>query len=177
MSLARLLGLGRGDRDAGATAETATVRRIVEALERLEPETARRLARFAYILGRVSHADLEVSPEETRAMERLVSERGRLPAAQAVLIVQIAKSQAVLFGGTEDYLVTREFAASASREEKTALLECCFAVSAADRDVSSAEEAVIRQIASELGLEHADFIRARSAYREYLAVLRKPAGG
>jgi uncharacterized tellurite resistance protein B-like protein len=122
----------------------------------------------------VAHADLEVSPEETRAMERIVMERGGLPEEQAVLVVQIAKSQNALFGATEDYLVTREFARAATREQKLALLECCFAVSAADREVSGEEEAVVRQIASELGLEHGDFIAARSAYREFLAVLKRP---
>jgi uncharacterized tellurite resistance protein B-like protein len=176
VSLLRFLGLESAAQHTGPAAETATVRRIVEALERQEPEAARYVARFAYVLGRVAHADLEVSAEETRAMERIVMQRGGLPEEQAVLVVQIAKSQNVLFGGTEDYLVTREFARSATREQKVALLECCFAVSAADRDVSGAEEAEIRKIASELGLEHADFIAARLAHRDCLSVLKKPAG-
>jgi uncharacterized tellurite resistance protein B-like protein len=169
MSLFRFLGLERAV-DAGN--ETATVRRIVEALERQDPETARYIARFAYVLGRVAQADHEVSAEETRVMERIVMERSGLPEEQAILVVQIAKSQTILFGATEDYLVTREFARTATRDQKLALLDCCFAVSAADRDVSAEEEAAVRQIAGELGLEHADFIAARSAYRDYLAVLK-----
>ena len=169
MSLLRFLGI---ERAADAGDETATVRRIVEALERQDPEAARYIARFAYVLGRVAQADHEVSGEETRVMERVVMERGGLPEEQAILVVQIAKSQAVLFGATEDYLVTREFARTATRDQKLALLDCCFAVSAADRDVSAEEEAEVRQIASELGLEHTDFIAARSAYRDYLAVLK-----
>jgi uncharacterized tellurite resistance protein B-like protein len=169
MSLLRFLGI---DRAADAGGETATVRRIVEALERQDPETARYIARFAYVLGRVAQADHEVSAEETRVMERIVMERSGLPEEQAILVVQIAKSQTILFGATEDYLVTREFARTATRDQKLALLDCCFAVSAADRDVSAEEEAAVRQIAGELGLEHADFIAARSAYRDYLAVLK-----
>jgi len=176
MSLLRFLGLASAADRPAPVSETATVRRIVEALERQEPEAARYIARFAYVLGRVAHADLAVSAEETAAMERIVMERGGLPEAQAILVVQIAKSQNELFGATEDYLVTREFARTATREQKLALLDCCFAVSAADRNVSGEEEAAVRQIASELGLEHGDFITARSAYREYLAVLKKPAG-
>jgi uncharacterized tellurite resistance protein B-like protein len=169
MSLLRFLGI---DRAADAGSETATVRRIVEALERQDPETARYIARFAYVLGRVAQADHEVSAEETRVMERIVMERSGLPEEQAILVVQIAKSQTILFGATEDYLVTREFARTATRDQKLALLDCCFAVSAADRDVSAEEESAVRQIAGELGLEHADFIAARSAYRDYLAVLK-----
>jgi|SRR5688572_9592361 len=171
MSLLRFLGLGgrAADDDAG---DTASVRQIVEALERMEPEAARRLARFAYVLGRVARADLAVSADETRAMERLVMERGRLSEAQAVIAVQIAKSQNELFGGTENYLVTRELAASATREEKLALLDCCFAVSAADRDITPPEELELRKIATEIGLGQADLAAARSAHREFLAVLR-----
>lgn len=174
MSLRRFLGL---DHASSAPAdESATVRRIVDALERQDPETARFVARFAYVLGRVAYADQSASAVETRAIERIVMDRSRLPEAQAVLVVQIAKSQNLLFGGTEDYVVTREFARTATREQKLGLLDCCFAVSAADEDVSIEEDNVIRRIAQELGLTHDDFIAARSAYRDYLAVLRKPAG-
>jgi uncharacterized tellurite resistance protein B-like protein len=177
MSLLRFLGLGHAAASGGASNETETVRRVVAALERLEPETARYVARFAYILGRVADADQGVSPEETRSMERIVMERGGLSEEQAVLVVQIAKSQHTLFGGTEDYLVTREFASSATQEQKLALLHCCMAVAAADEDVSIAEDDTVREIAKELGLSHADFIAARSAHRDALAVLKPPRGG
>ena len=57
--------------------------------------------------------------------------------------------------------------------EKMALLECLFAVSAADDSITTVESNVIRQIADELRLEHADYIEVRSRFREQLAVLRK----
>jgi uncharacterized tellurite resistance protein B-like protein len=171
--LLRFLGI---ERPAPPGEETATVRKVVAALDRLDPAVARYVARFAFILGRVAGADLAVTAEETAVMERIVMERGGLPEEQAVIVVQIAKSQNLLFGSTESYLVTREFAATATREQKRALLDCCFAVSAADRDVSGMEDAETRKIASELGLEHGDFIAARSANQEYLALLKKGAG-
>lgn len=173
MWLRRFLGL---DGSAPSDGETESVRRIVEALDRMEPEAARRLARFAYVLGRVARADLATSPEETRTMEQLVQERGKLSEAQAVVAVQIAKSQNALFGGTDDYLVTRELAQSTTREEKLTLLDCCFAVSAADRDISAEEEVELRQIVAELGLAPSDLAAARSTHREFLAVLKRPPG-
>jgi uncharacterized tellurite resistance protein B-like protein len=175
MSLLRFLGLAHGT-PAGDASEPETVRRVVGALERMDPDVARHVACFAYVLGRVAGADRGVSPEETRAMERIVIERGGLAEEQAVLVVHIAKSQQALFGGTEDYLVTREFAATATREQRLALLDCCMAVAAVDADVSLAEDDAIREISSELGLSHSDFIAARSAYRDYLAVLKTPSG-
>lgn len=174
MSLLRFLGLAPGPSGSSAGGDTDTVRRIVATLERMDAETARHVARFAYVLGRVAGADRTVSPEETRAIERMVMERAGLAEEQAILVVQIAKSQQALFGGTEDYLVTRELAATASRDQKLALLDCCMALAAVDADVSLPEDDVVRQIASELGLSHADFIAARSAYREQLAVLKAP---
>ena len=106
-----------------------------------------------------------------------MKERAGLPEEQAILVVQIAKSQNLLFGSTENYLVTREFGRLADRAERRALLDCLFAVSAADESVSTAEDAEIRQITEELKLDHDDFIAARSAYRDLLSVLKKKLGG
>ena len=95
-----------------------------------------------------------------------------LPEDHAVLVVQIAKSQARLFGGTENFLVTREFNELADREQKEELLDCLFAVSAADDSISSVEEAQIRQIASELGFTHRQFVDARGGYSHQREVMR-----
>src|SRR5437899_910544 len=97
MSLLRFLGLDHAARVDGPQ-EADSVRHIVEALDRMEPAAARHLARFAYVLGRVARADLVISADEVRAMEGLVSERGHLPEAQAVVVVQIAKTQNLLLG-------------------------------------------------------------------------------
>jgi uncharacterized tellurite resistance protein B-like protein len=175
MSILRFLGLDPAKTaPSQSSAETETVRKIVGALDKLQPEQAKFIASFAYILSRVARADLQISPEETHAMERIVMEKGGLPEEQAVIVVQMAKTQNVLFGETENYLVTREFNNIASREEKLALLHCLFAVSSSDQSVSSMEDSEIRQIASELKIEHRDFITVRTSYREHLAVLKKP---
>jgi len=173
MALWRFLGLGHHASGAAAE-ELASVRKIVEALDRMEPNAAQYLARFAYVLGRVARADMAVSAEETLVMERIVRERSGLSESQAVIAVQIAKSQNALFGGTDDYLVTREFASATTREQKLALLDCCFAVSAADHTISGEEEGELRKIATELGLSHADLLAQRAVYREYLSVLKRP---
>jgi uncharacterized tellurite resistance protein B-like protein len=173
MSILALLGLG-GTPEQRRPGDTDTVRRIVAELDRLDPARARYVAAFAYILGRVALADRQVSEAETHVMERIVMERGGLPEEQAIMIVQIAKSQNLLFGGTEDFLVAREFATLATYEQKLALLECLFAVSTADKTITLAEDQEIARIALELKIEHADVVRARIANREYLSVLRRP---
>jgi uncharacterized tellurite resistance protein B-like protein len=170
--LRKLFGL-TADPDAGAAKSSGSVREIADALDRLPPERARQLAAFAYTLGRVANIDLEVSAEETSAMERILRHLAGLSEDEAILIVRIARAQHELFGATESYVVTREFARAATEEEKKALLECLFAVSAADNEVSGEEEAEIRRIAAELDLSHGDFIAARSQFREHIAVLKQ----
>src|SRR5688572_9038526 len=130
--------------------EAAPLRSVVEALDQLEPGRARHLARFAYLLGRVAHADRHVSPEETRAMETLVREQGGLSADQAMLVVSLAKTSNLLFGGTADFEVAREVAEAARYEEKLALARCLFAVAAVDTAISMAEETEIHRIVNVL---------------------------
>jgi uncharacterized tellurite resistance protein B-like protein len=173
MILRKLFGLG-ADPDRAST--PGSVREIADAIDRLPPERARHLAAFAYILGRVAHADLEVSAEETRSMEHILRTLAGLSEDEAILIVRIAKSQHELFGATESYVVTREFSRAASYEEKSALLECLFAVSSADGEVSGIEETEIRRIAGELDLSHADFIGARALFREHIPLLKQKPG-
>ncbi|MBI3941296.1 MAG: TerB family tellurite resistance protein [Acidobacteria bacterium] len=164
----------RSETPAASRSETETVRKIVEALDRMEPDQARYTAAFAFILCRAARADLDIGDAEARAMERIVMERGGLPEEQAILVVQMAKTQNILFGGTEDFLVTREFNKIATREQKLALLDCLFSVSSADQSISTVEDNEISRICNELLLSRQDFIAARSAYRPYLAVLKKP---
>src|ERR671913_1460613 len=102
-SIRAWLGVDRPERD-----EFAPLRATLEALDHLEPDRARFLSAFAYLLGRVAHADQHVSPEETRAMEALVREHGQLSQEQAMLVVQLAKASNLLFGGTANFLVARE---------------------------------------------------------------------
>lgn len=168
-------GLQDGQRRSGSGSdETETVRKIVRQLDNLEPERARFIGAFAYILSRVARADMNISDVETREMERQVIRLSGLPEEQAVLVVQIAKTQATLFGGTENFLVTQEFKDMASLDQRLSLLDCLFAVAAADKVISTVEEREIRLINDELQLTHDQYIAARSNFREYLAVLKDP---
>lgn len=170
-SLLKLLGIGGGKEPEGV-GDTETVRRIASELEAIEPERARYIAAFAYILGRVAYADRDISGDETVVMTHLVTELGKVPEEQAALVVEIAKKQNELFGGTENFLVTREFRDLSSRDQREELLHCLFAVAAADDSITSDEEAQVRQIASELGLDQKEFVRVRSAYNNKREVVR-----
>ena len=162
------LGLDRPE-----TPEHAPLRELVEALDRLEPERARHLARFAYLLGRVAHADRLVSPEETRAMESLVMHEGALTPDQAMLVVSLAKTSNLLFGETADFEVAREFSKSASYAEKLSLARCLFSVASTDESISMAEETEIHRIMNQLRIEPGDLTALRLAHRRFLPGLAR----
>src|SRR5881296_1602184 len=173
MSILKFLGINPDTAERTApSAETETVRKIVQKLDQLPEQQARYIAAFAFLLSRAARADLEISTGETALMERIVMQQGGLPEELALVVVQMAKTQNQLFGSTENYLVTREFERMATREQKLALLDCLFAVAAADETITSEEDNVVKQIASELKLSHDEYISARSRFREYLAVLK-----
>ena len=148
--------------------EPTPLRDLIDSLERLEPSRARHLARFAYLLGRVAHADLHVSPEETRAMEAVVVDEGGLSAEQAIVVVGLAKSSNLMFGGTADFLVAQEFADAASYEEKMALARCLFRVASTDAAISMAEESEIHRIASVCKILPHDLTALRVSYATFL---------
>ena len=179
MGLLDFLGLGTRAPQAGTLDarncddDTATMSRIAAKLEALPLEQAKYLAAFAYILGRVAHSDSHFSEEETGKMQEIMQVLGHLPEAQAVLAVEIAKSEVRLFEGTENYLVTRQFKKIASPKQRMELLDCAFAVSAADRSITALEEGQVRQISRELGMTHEDFIAARATYLEHLEALKQ----
>lgn len=165
--------LGLGSTAGGASGpDTAAVRRIVEELGSLDPGRARYLAAFAFLLGRVAHADLHVSTDETRKMEEIVTAFGDLPPDQTRIVVEIVQAEHDLRGATQSFQVAREFRRISTREERRELLHCLFAVSAADEEISSAEEKQVRHVAEELGFSHREFVEIRSAYNDRRSVVR-----
>jgi uncharacterized tellurite resistance protein B-like protein len=170
MSILELLGFRRGGPPRAG--DTETVRVIVRELESLPPERARYLAAFAFILARVANADLEISDSEIHRMEQILRQVGHLTEEQARLAVSLAKARHQVEGGTESFLVTREFREIATREQCVELLDCLFAVSAADDSISGIEEVQIRQITSELGLEPGDLAAIRARWADKRSILR-----
>ncbi len=168
ISLRTWLGLDKPEQP-----QFAPLRDTLDALDHMEPERARFLAAFAYLLGRVAHADRHVSAEEVAAMEAAVRTEGQLSQDQAMVVVQLAKTSNLLFGGTADFLVAREFGALASYEQKLTLMRCLFAVSATDDRISTAEEGEIHRIANELRILREDLVALRVAHGTHLPGLSR----
>ena len=181
--LRRTLGLDRPASDGpidvdaplgvGLPAETESVRRIALRLTALPPARARFVAAFAYLLGRAATADVVITDAEVTEMTRLVSDIGGLDETHARLVVDLAGTRAGEFGATEDYLVTREFKAIASMEERERLVRCCLLVMAADDVVDATESWLVNRLAEELDIERPDLNRIRAEFHDRISGVRE----
>ena len=161
------------------TGDTATVRRIVSKLEAMPPEQARFVAAAAYILARAANADLEISNGEMTAIEQELQAHESLDEPTAVLVAEMAKLQAKTVGGTEDFVVTREFKAISTESQRVGVLRACFAISAVSGTISAEENAVLKEIADELDIDDATLNAIRADYHEQLSsvqAIRRVAG-
>ena len=153
--------------------DTATVRRIVAKLEAMPPEQARLIASAAYTLARAANADLDISDEETAAIERELQAHESLDEATAVLVTEMAKLQAKTMGGTEDFVVTREFKALATQDQRVDVLRACFAIGAANGTISAEETAIVNEIAAELDIDDATLNAIRADFHEQLSAVQQ----
>ena len=95
-----------------------------------------------------------------------------LDEATSVIVVEMAKLQARAVGGTEDFVVTREFRSLASVEQRIDVLRACFAIGAASGTISAEESAVVNQIANELDLDPSIVSRVRAEFHDKLSAVR-----
>jgi uncharacterized tellurite resistance protein B-like protein len=153
--------------------DTATVRRIVAKLEAMPPEKARFLAAAAYTLARAANADLDISDDETAAIERELQGHESIDEATAVLVTEMAKLQAKTVGGTEDFVVTREFKAVSDHDQRLVVLRACFAVMAANGSISAEETATVNEIAAELDIDQAELNVIRAEFHEQLSSVQQ----
>lgn len=159
-------------RPGPASDETESIRRISSQIEALPIEQRHFIAGFAYVLARAAHADMSISDPELRYIEKAVVDVGHLTDAQAVLVVEMARNMNALYGATEDYVVTRQFANHSTREQREDLLRTAFAVGAADDTISAAESAELNQIGKELGFPSEEIDAIRDEFRDQLAAIQ-----
>ena len=161
--------LGIDIQDDRSNTEPEALDRIIAALDGMAPERAHYLAAFAYVLARIAHADLRIEDSEIDAMVRAATSLGDLAESEAKLVVEISLGQAREEGGTSNYLITREFRKISNREQRLGLVECLYAVSAADGTISTTESAEVSKIAEELGLSRNETNAVKAGWKSHLA--------
>jgi uncharacterized tellurite resistance protein B-like protein len=148
------------------------VQAISTRLQTLPEEEARYLAAFAYVLARTAYADLDVSDKEVEAMHGIVQDHTQLGRDHAVLVVDLATTQARTLGGTQDFVVTKLLGQIATPQQRMEVLECILAVAAADDLIIGEEENEIRLISRQMGISDKVFLEALSRYRDKRSVMK-----
>jgi uncharacterized tellurite resistance protein B-like protein len=173
-SILELLGLGESADESAPEpqSESTAVQEISARLEGLGKDRARYIVIFAMVLARAARADLEVSDNERWVIGQILREHAGLPGEQAEIAAEMVAHRNQLFGMTEDYVATRLFKDIATDDHLECMLRCLFAVCAADDSITLVEEEEVRQIASELGLNHEQYVKARHEFREKREVLK-----
>lgn len=168
--LDRLMGGDDGGR-GGSQGAPDSVRRVAERLDGLDDARAHQVAALACVLARVASADLQIADDERAAMERVLREHSGLSEEEARLAVEAASAQSERRGATEHYLATRAFRERSTRAERARLVDCVFAVAAADGRIGTDESHVGLGIAEELGFSRSEALGLRARWRDSLAEL------
>lgn len=170
LRLLSALGLG-ADADAPTTPRPF-LRRLQDELARHGAERFEYLAAFAGQLARVAGVEDGISAEEAAAIAAQLRAAGKLNEVEAALIADLLRHERDGLAAIQPHELTRAINAGASAEEKPALLDCLYAVAAADHLVSDAEEREIRRVAEAILVPHRVLMEIRSRYRDRLEVLR-----
>jgi uncharacterized tellurite resistance protein B-like protein len=163
------LGLRGGATRAAADTFLA---RLQAALAQHGAERLEYLAAFAGQLARVACAEGGISADEATAMAAQLTAAGGLGSADAALIVDMLRHEFEGLRTVQPHEVNRAINATATAEEKLALIDCLYAVAAADHLVSDVEEQEIRRVAEALLVPHSVLMDIRSRYRDRLEALQ-----
>lgn len=122
--------------------------RMLNLLEKHDPNSANYLATFSFALARVAYADNEVSDSERDEMRRILHEVAKLEAAEVEFIMELSMMQKRARSGMDNRIVNP--ALDTDRAEH--FLNSLYAIAQADGIASTEELIEIEAIAAEFGL-------------------------
>ncbi|MDX2167141.1 MAG: TerB family tellurite resistance protein [Deltaproteobacteria bacterium] len=150
--------------------------RLQQALARGGAARLEYLAAFAGQLARVAGVEGGISADEAAAIAAQLRSVGHLTEHDATLIADMLRQERDGLAAIQAQELTRAVNAGATPEEKQALLDCLYAVAAADHLVSDAEEQEIRRVAEAILIPHRVLMEIRARYRDRLEVLQNLPG-
>ena len=167
-----LTALGLHREDDTPPGDRPLFRRLQDELSRLGAERFEYLAGFAGLLARVAGAEGGISAAEATAMAARLRSAGNLSETDATLIADMLRHERDCLAAIQSHELTRAINAGATEAEKQALLDCLYAVAAADHLVSDVEEQEIRRVAEAILIPHRVLMDIRARYRDRLEALQ-----
>jgi len=145
----RILHLEDGRMRSLTEAVSEGTSRMLNLLEKHDPNAASYLATFAFALARVAYADNEVSEEERAEMRRILHDVAHLQDGEVDFIMDISmmqkRAQAEMSG--------QNLKGGLDIDRKQLLIDSLYAIAQADGHVGDEELVEIRAISAEFGLQ------------------------
>ena len=122
--------------------------RMLNLLEKHDPNSAHYLATFAFALARIAYADGVVSDDERKEMRRILHEVAKLEDAEVNFIMELSMMQKRAQSRIDNRIANPAF----DQERTRHFLDSLYAMAQADGVSTSAELMEIETIAAEFGL-------------------------
>lgn len=145
----RILHLEDGHIKSLTEAVSEGTSRMLNLLEKHDPNSANYLATFAFALARVAYADSEVTASERDAMRRILREVANLEPAEVEFVMELAMMQK----RAQSELSVDATDSAFDGDRKSHFVESLYAIARSDGHVSEEELAEIGEIVREFGLE------------------------
>jgi uncharacterized tellurite resistance protein B-like protein len=126
-------------------------------------DEAHTLALAGGLLARVARVDNTVTDAEFARMAELLQAGWGISRERATLVAEVALAESA--ADLDYFRLCKEFAASASVDDRARFLDALFAVAAADGTISSEESAEISRITASINLTHSHFVAAKRRVR------------
>ena len=126
----------------------------------------------AGLLARVAYVDFNLDPNESKEIERVLSQWKFNFSIDSKHVSQMAIKHIKDMAGLENHLYVHPLKEILSKEERYSILQSLFLVAASDGSVESIESEEIRLIAKGLELSNQHFIAARAEVSEFLKSLQ-----
>jgi tellurite resistance protein len=144
----RILHLEDGRMKSLSEAVSEGTSRMLNLLEKHEPDAANYLAAFSFALARIAYADGTVTDSERDEMRRILHEVAKLEAAEVNFIMEISMMQKRAKTGLDNRISQSTFDEIRAQH----FLDSLYAIARADGKTSSEELIEIEAIAAEFGL-------------------------
>jgi tellurite resistance protein len=122
--------------------------RMLNLLEKHDPNAANYLATFSFALARIAYADGKVSDEERNAMRRILNEVAKLEPAEVEFIMEMSMMQKRAKSRIDNRIKNPVL----DTERAEHFLNSLYAIAQADGKATSEELIEIETIAAEFGL-------------------------
>jgi len=145
----RILHLEDGHMKSLSEAVSEGTSRMLNLLEKHDPNSANYLATFSFALARIAYADSEVTDSERDEMRRILHEVAQLESAEVEFIMELSMMQKRAKSGMDN----RSSNPALDDERSKHFIESLYAIAQADGKVSAEEIVEIEAVAAEFGIK------------------------